>query len=114
MSSTYAVRLDPRAAAELHKLDRSAQERIARFLSTDIESHDDPRRQGKPLTGGKAKLWRYRVGNYRVVCHIDDAERTKPGDRHGVFWYGVGPWLDYPASPSSRWNWSFEIARCER
>jgi len=76
MSLTYAVRLDPRAAAELRKLDRSAQERIARFLSTDIESHEDPRGQGKPLTGGKAKLWRYRVGNYRVVCHIDDAERT--------------------------------------
>ena len=45
MSLTYAVRLDPRAAAELRKLDRSAQERIARILSTDIESHEDPRGQ---------------------------------------------------------------------
>jgi len=76
MSLTYAVRLDPRAAAELRKLDRSAQGRIARFLSTEIHGNANPREQGKPLTGGKAKLWRYRVGNYRVVCHINDAERT--------------------------------------
>ena len=76
MNSTYAVRLDPRAAAELRKLDRSAQERIARFLSTHVHGQANPREQGKSLTGGKARLWRYRVGAYRVVCHIDDAERT--------------------------------------
>ena len=62
MSSTYAVRLDPGAAAELRRLDRAAQERIAGFLSTRIQGQENPRAQGKPLTGGKAKLWRYRIG----------------------------------------------------
>jgi mRNA interferase RelE/StbE len=76
MSSTYAVRIDPRAAAELRKLDRSAQERIARFLSTHIQGQANPREQSKSLTGSKVKLWRYRIGAYRVVCHIDDAART--------------------------------------
>ena len=76
MSSTYAVRLDPRAAAELRKLDRTDQERIARFLSSRIQGQDNPREEGKPLRGGKVKLWRYRIGPYRVVCHIDDAALT--------------------------------------
>jgi mRNA interferase RelE/StbE len=76
MSSTYAVRFDPRAAAELRKLDRSAQERIARFLSTRIQGQANPREQGKPLTGDKVRLWRYRVGAYRVICHIDEAARA--------------------------------------
>jgi mRNA interferase RelE/StbE len=76
MNSTYAVRLDPGAAAELRKLDRAAQERIARFLSTRIQVHANPREQGKSLTGGKARLWRCRVGAYRLVCHIDDAAKT--------------------------------------
>lgn len=76
MTSTYAVRLDPRAAAELRKFDRSAQERIATFLSTRVHGQTNPREQGKALTGGKAQLWRYRVGAYRVVCHINDAERS--------------------------------------
>lgn len=76
MISTYAVRLDPRAVAELRKLDRSARERIAGFLSTHIQGRPNPCEQGKSLTGDKAKLWRYRVGAYRVICHIDDTERT--------------------------------------
>jgi mRNA interferase RelE/StbE len=76
MSSTYAVRLDPGAAAELRKLDRPAQERIARFLTTRVRGQANPKEQGKPLTGGKVKLWRYRIGAYQVVCHIDDAART--------------------------------------
>ena len=81
--STRAVRLDLGAAAELHKLERAAQERIARFLSTRIQGPANPRELGKSLTGDKAKLWRYRVGAYRVVRHIDDAARTVVAMRIG-------------------------------
>jgi mRNA interferase RelE/StbE len=76
MSSTYADRFDPRAAAELRRLGRSAQERIARFLSTRIQGQVNPREQGKPLTGDKVRLWRYRAGPYPVICHIDEAARA--------------------------------------
>jgi mRNA interferase RelE/StbE len=76
MNSTYGIRFDPRAVAELKKLDRSAQERIARYLSTHIQGKENPRQWGKPLTGERVKLWRYRAGPYRAVCHIDDANRT--------------------------------------
>jgi mRNA interferase RelE/StbE len=72
MNSTYEISFDPKALAELKKLDRTSQERITSFLFENIQRTDKPRRLGKPLTGGKIKLWRYRIGAYRVVCHIDD------------------------------------------
>jgi len=68
----WTVSLEPRALGELRKLDRSAQRRIAGFLSGRITGDRNPRELGKPLTGDKVGLWRYRVGHYRVVCRIDD------------------------------------------
>ena len=38
----------------------------------EIANLDDPRSRGKALTGNLAGLWRYRVGDYRVVCDIED------------------------------------------
>lgn len=70
----WTVSFEPRALTELKKLDRSAQRRLARFLSERITGDRDPREFGKPLTGDKVGLWRYRVGRYRIVCKIDDAK----------------------------------------
>jgi mRNA interferase RelE/StbE len=75
MNSTYEISFDPKALAELKKLDRTSRERITTFLFENIKGTDKPRRLGKALTGEKIKLWRYRIGAYRVVCHIDDAKR---------------------------------------
>ena len=69
---TWTVDFEPRALGELKKLDRPAQERLVRFLRDRIGGEKDPRQFGKPLSGDKAGLWRYRVGDYRVVCRIDD------------------------------------------
>jgi mRNA interferase RelE/StbE len=68
----WTVSFEPRALGELKKLDRSAQGRIVRFLQERIAGDHDPRGFGKPLTGDKVGLWRYRLGSYRVVCRIDD------------------------------------------
>lgn len=38
-----------------------------------IATPDDPRRLGRPLTGPRTGLWRYRVGAYRLICRIEDA-----------------------------------------
>ena len=72
----WTVSFEPRALGELKKLDRSAQRRVVRFLEQRIAGDDDPRGFGKPLTGDKAGLWRYRVGTYRLVCRIDDEHRA--------------------------------------
>jgi mRNA interferase RelE/StbE len=68
----WTVSFEPRALTELKKLDRSAKLRVVRFLQERIAGDHEPRGSGKPLTGEKVGLWRYRVGEYRIVCRIDD------------------------------------------
>ncbi len=69
---TWTVEFDDGAAKELRKLDRQAQQEILRYLRERIATDEDPRRFGKPLSRDLAGLWRYRVRNYRMICHIED------------------------------------------
>lgn len=59
------------AAKTFRKLDRPVQIKIKKFLD-EIETLDNPRNRGKGLTADKAGLWRYRVGDYRLICDIQD------------------------------------------
>lgn len=68
----WTVEISSTAARQIGKLDREAQSRVLRFLREKIATEEDPRRLGKPLRGEKAELWRYRVGDYRVICQIQD------------------------------------------
>ena len=72
----WTVNFEPRALGELKRFDRGAQKRVVGFLQERISGEADPRQYGKILTGDKAGLWRYRVGDYRIVCRIDDAAET--------------------------------------
>jgi len=60
------------ASKQLAKLDRTEARRILRFLRERIETADDPRRLGKALKDQASSLWRYRVGNYRLICELKD------------------------------------------
>lgn len=60
------------AAKEFEALDTAAQRRIQRYLRERIATDADPRRFGKPLRGDKVGLWAYRVGDYRLICHIEN------------------------------------------
>jgi mRNA interferase RelE/StbE len=68
----WTVNFEPRARNELKKLDRSMQLRVVRFLEDRIAGDHNPRDYGKPLVGDKAGFWRYRIGDCRVVCRIED------------------------------------------
>lgn len=59
------------AKKQLARLDRSIQAQIKGFLDR-LGTSSNPRMSGKPLVGDKAGLWRYRVGDYRLVCDIQD------------------------------------------
>jgi mRNA interferase RelE/StbE len=72
----WTANFDPRALKELEKLDRMAQRRVVKFLQERVLRRDDPRDLGKAMTGDKAGLWRYRVGDYRLICHIDDKAQS--------------------------------------
>ncbi|MGH9556068.1 MAG: type II toxin-antitoxin system RelE family toxin [Terriglobales bacterium] len=68
----WTVEIASSAAKQISRLDRPAQARVMRFLREKLAVEEDPRRLGKPLRGEKAELWRYRVGDYRVICQIHD------------------------------------------
>jgi len=69
----WAVELAESAANALDKLDPAIQQRIWRYLRRRLARTDNPRQSGKALTGPYAGLWRYRVGDYRLVCQLQDA-----------------------------------------
>ncbi len=69
----WRIELTATAAKQLGKLDRNEARRITTFLRERLASHEDPRSLGKALTGPTlGKFWRYRVGDYRLICAIDD------------------------------------------
>lgn len=69
------IELAPEAARELNKLDGQVSRRVLRFLRDRVADLDDPRSIGSALQGAKlGEFWRYRVGDYRIICHIDDAK----------------------------------------
>ena len=77
------------ALSQLRKLDRQAARRILAYMDTRIAHLDAPRSTGKALTGALGGLWCYRVGNYRVICDMqDDAMRVlvvRLGNRRDVY-----------------------------
>lgn len=61
------------AAKQLRKLDKSVARRILDFMDERVAASDDPRSIGSALTGPTlGAFWRYRVGDYRIVCDIQD------------------------------------------
>jgi mRNA interferase RelE/StbE len=71
---SWVYRFDERALKDLKKLGRPAQAEIIAYLDDRVGGEADPRRFGKALKAELAGLWRYRVGNYRVLCQIRDKE----------------------------------------
>jgi mRNA interferase RelE/StbE len=68
----WAVEFDDRARRELRKLDVKVQKDILRYLRERIAGSADPRQFGKPLRMNLAGLWRYRIGDYRLICRIEE------------------------------------------
>ena len=86
---TWAVEFDDRALTELRKLDRATQRQILRYLRERIATEESPKRFGKPLTGSKLGLWRYRIGPYRLICRIEEERLVvlviAVGHRRGIY-----------------------------
>jgi mRNA interferase RelE/StbE len=68
----WRVEITRTAEKQITKLGRTAQKSIQRFLRERLASSDNPRQWGRPLRGEKKDLWRYRVGDYRLICDIQD------------------------------------------
>jgi mRNA interferase RelE/StbE len=85
----WAIEIARTAERQIKKLDAPAQKSIVRFLRERLKSADNPRQRGKPLHGDKRGLWRYRVGDYRLICDIQDEKITvlvlEVGHRRDVY-----------------------------
>lgn len=69
----WTIEFMPEAARELRKLDRTVAQRLLRFLNDRIRPLADPCSVGEALRGERlGAYWKYRVGDYRVICRIDD------------------------------------------
>ena len=68
----YKVIYSDQARKQIERLDRPLQKRILSFVDK-IEASINPRFSGKALVG-RDREWRYRVGDYRLVCEIKDRE----------------------------------------
>jgi mRNA interferase RelE/StbE len=60
------------AKGQLRKLDKQTARRIVDYMDDRVAGLDNPRDAGKALSGPLGGLWRYRVGDCRVICEIQD------------------------------------------
>lgn len=68
----WKIEFDADVEKDLKKLGHTAQKKIITYIKEKIASIDDPRILGKPLSGNLSGLWRYRVGDYRIIAKIED------------------------------------------
>ncbi len=70
----WSVDLTTTAKKQLKKLDHQWQSKILNYLEDEVAILENPQVKGKALVGNKKGLWRYRVGDYRIICQIIDEE----------------------------------------
>ena len=70
----WSVEITRTAEKQLTKFSREVQSALLSYLRERVQVAEDPRQFGKALHGDKRRLWRYRVGDYRIICDIQDEE----------------------------------------
>ena len=86
----WTIEFDPSAAKELHNLEPQKAKRILRFLFERVANLEDPRSIGEALKGSRFNtLWKYRVGDYRLITSLEDRIArvlvVKIGDRKEIY-----------------------------
>ena len=84
------IEFDPAALDDLKKLDRPIQQRLLGFLRQRVALLDNPRSIGEALSGAKlGNYWKYRVGDWRIICDIHDERIVvrvlRVGNRRDVY-----------------------------
>jgi mRNA interferase RelE/StbE len=86
----WKIEVSPSAERELAKLDAQHSKRILKSLKERLAKLDDPRSIGKAMQGSLlGDFWGYRVGDYRLICAIDDDRIVvlllRVGHRRGIY-----------------------------
>ncbi|MGN6470864.1 MAG: type II toxin-antitoxin system RelE family toxin [Rhizobiaceae bacterium] len=89
MASVWRIEITATAQRQIGKLDRQVARQIYRFLRERVATEENPRRMGKRLIATGSEVWRYRVGDYRILCDIRDERLVvmvvKVGHRGDVY-----------------------------
>lgn len=72
--TSYQVEYSKRAVKDLKRLDRYTRQMIYSWIDKNLVGCEDPKAHGKGLTTNRSGQWRYRIGDYRLICQIKDAE----------------------------------------
>ena len=85
----WSVRLDKDAEKQLKRFDPKHQRRLIKFLRERIATSENPRLLGQALKGSLKTFWKYRVGDYRLICDLQDEKFVvlviKIGNRKDVY-----------------------------
>jgi len=86
----WRIEFHPQAEKELAKLDREVARKIIRFLRERVAQLEDPRSLGEALKGPElGRFWKYRMGDYHLICDIQDQRVTilviRIGHRRDVY-----------------------------
>ena len=75
-TQTWTIEFDFAAKRELDKLDKPVANRILKFLYQRIARLDNPQQVGGKLQGPLSPYWKYRVGDYLLICSIEHARHV--------------------------------------
>lgn len=76
LPTKWSLEFTEKATKEFKKLDPETYRRVRNFLDKNLLTAEDPRVLGKALTGNLKEFWRYRIGDYRLICEIVDHKLT--------------------------------------
>jgi mRNA interferase RelE/StbE len=68
----WTFEFTPNAQKQLDDLDKTISRRILKFLYERVGRLENPRQIGDRLQGALNKFWKYRVGDYRIICRLED------------------------------------------
>lgn len=74
--AVWTLSIKKKALKVLEKMGSRERARIVEYLEERVMVSPDPHALGRPLTCSLKGLWRYRVGDYRIVCHLDGTQLT--------------------------------------
>lgn len=72
--NTYKIEYTRRFVKQIKKMDPFVRKNIMNWLDLNIQHSNNPKLHGKPLVGNYKGKWRYRIGNYRVICKIEEKQ----------------------------------------
>jgi mRNA interferase RelE/StbE len=86
----WNVEIPDKVKKQLKELDAPIRKRILKFLGERIRTAANPRALGEALHGSElGNFWKYRIGDYRLICHIEDQTVTvtviKIGHRRDIY-----------------------------